>query len=245
MLSMPRQFRCAGPMRMKDTSDASLMSIRHAIVRHPNDIKYVAIYKMSGNTMVLVRAHDNLSVLQWRTILGTDVQEILPIKNLSVAIFLAKQQEGFEEFGSMGRKKANTPRVIKQQHVDAGQEQVVPSPQPIIEAAPKKQAESLVNNPYMVARRAFLKTLKGIRQAKKKRLVSTEHVPVDLSLADYKPGKSVLTKEDMIDSKQQAEVRARTIYAKYLEDYRLRQSSDTKRLYVQMVRRAVKVNKKS
>jgi len=231
-------------MRMKDTSDASLMSIRHAIVRHPNDIKYVAIYKMSGNTMVLVRAHDNLSVLQWRTILGTDVQEILPIKNLSVAIFLAKQQEGFEEFGSMGRKKANTPRVIKQQHVEAGQEQVVPSPQPIIKVAPKKQAESLVNNPYMVARRAFLKTLKGIRQAKKKRLVSTEHVPADLSLADYKPGKNVLTKEEMIHSKQQAEVRARTIYAKYLEDYRLRQSSDTKRLYVQMVRRAVKVNKK-
>ena len=128
---------------MKNTSEASIMPVRNAVARHPNDIKYVAIYKTSdGETMVLARAHDRLSVFQWRAILGTGVQEIIPIEDLNDSIDHAKKQEGFEEFGSMSRKPTkNGPRIIKT-HVPASQEEVVhvelmgsPSPEP----APKKQ----------------------------------------------------------------------------------------------------------
>ena len=214
MQAMPRQFRYAGPMLMKNNSDASLTDIRLAVARHPTHIKYVAIYKMNGGAVVLARAQDKLSVSQWRSILGTGVQEIKPIEDLTSAIHLAKQQDGFEEYGSMSRKKPTAPRVFGSP-VEVKQEQVAhvdlrsPSPEP----GPMKQ-EDPAKSPYMTARLVFLKTLREIRRKKK-----LPKCPVDLSLADYKP-RSLSSKQDVVDCNQQASMRARTAYIKYLEDYR-------------------------
>ena len=173
---------------MKNTSEASIMPVRNAVARHPNDIKYVAIYKTSdGETMVLARAHDRLSVFQWRAILGTGVQEIIPIEDLNDSIDHAKKQEGFEEFGSMSRKPTkNGPRIIKT-HVPASQEEVVhvelmgsPSPEP----APKKQK---VMDPSVEVPKQQAEVLAPPPPAKKQKAIRKNKTPKVTESAKQNP----------------------------------------------------------
>ena len=242
----PRQFRYAGPMRMKNTSEESLMPVRHAVARHPNDIKYVAIYRMKdGTVMVLARAHDKLSVFQWRAILGAGVQEIVPIDDLTDAIQQAKQQEeGFEEFGSMSRRKASAPPRIIKTPAEASQEQVVhvqlrsPSPEPaitVVKEAPisrrKQQAEALAasKHPYAIARAAFVRTNKDIRRQNRRKQARPPPLPVDPALlatsikssSPSSPSSSSLksTNNTLEEIMQRGAMLAHAAYTKYLEDY--------------------------
>ena len=157
MQATPRQFRHAGPMRMKkNTSDASMMiaCIRQATSRYPRHIKYIAMYKLAdATTMVLAGAHDKLSVTQWRAMLGTGIQEIMPTKDLKGEINLAKQQEGFEEYGSVGKQHGVKPRAAVLTHVDASLEQMVHVqllPPPVEEPVDKKAEMRVEPQPKIV-----------------------------------------------------------------------------------------------
>jgi hypothetical protein len=122
----PRQFRHAGPMILRDSSEASLNQLRQLTTTHAKHIKYLALYKMTnGSTMVLAWAQDRLSVMQWRSLLGKGVQAIVHLDDLKGAICQAKQQAGFEEYGSPGKLHGVKPRAVVLTHVDASLEQVV------------------------------------------------------------------------------------------------------------------------
>ena len=126
MQATPRQFRHAGPMILRDSSEASLNQLRQLTTTHAKHIKYLALYKMTnGSTMVLAWAQDRLSVMQWRSLLGKGVQAIVHLDDLKGAICQAKQQAGFEEYGSPGKLHGVKPRAIVLTHVDASLEQVV------------------------------------------------------------------------------------------------------------------------
>jgi len=122
----PRQFRVAGPMILKNSSSASLEELRQVTTRYSNHIKYIALYKQAGTTMLLAQAHEKLSVMQWRSFLGVGVKAIMHNTDMKAAIITAKQQEGFEEHVSAkGRASKKGSRTIQFTHVDASLEQMV------------------------------------------------------------------------------------------------------------------------
>lgn len=122
----PRQFRVAGPMILKNSSSASLEELRQVTTRYSDHIKYIALYKQAGTTMLLAQAHEKLSVMQWRSFLGVGVKAIMHNTDMKAAIITAKQQEGFEEHVSTkGRAGKKGSRTIQFTHVDASLEQMV------------------------------------------------------------------------------------------------------------------------
>ena len=123
----PRQFRVAGPMILKNSSSASLEELRQVTTRYSNHIKYIALYKQAGTTMLLAQAHEKLSVMQWRSFLGVGVKAIMHNTDMKAAIITAKQQEGFEEHVSAKDRasKKGSSRTIQLTHVDASLEQMV------------------------------------------------------------------------------------------------------------------------
>jgi len=113
-------------MILKNSSSASLEELRQVTTRYSNHIKYIALYKQAGTTMLLAQAHEKLSVMQWRSFLGVGVKAIMHNTDMKAAIITAKQQEGFEEHVSAkGRASKKGSRTIQFTHVDASLEQMV------------------------------------------------------------------------------------------------------------------------
>lgn len=256
--NIPRQFRVAGPMLLKDTSEASLNELRHITSRYAKHIKYIALYKAADTNkiMVLARAQEKLSIPQWRSYLGLGIQEIVYNNEVfSQVVHHAKQQEGFEEHGSLSKQ----PQPLFKAHivkipVEASQEQVLhvqltesPSPEPmaIVKEAPakaptkhakalKKQAEAFKKQ--LDTRKKSVYPTKNPYTAARLAYLETmkaieQAKKYELSKA-HTPVAADLSladkKPDHPPNKKKALMRARSVYIKYLEDHhQLCQSSST------------------
>jgi hypothetical protein len=221
----PRQFRCAGPMLVKDNSPAHLDELRQVTTRFSNHIKYIALYKQAGVTRLIAQAHGKLSITQWRSFLGTGVHTITHNSDMRAVILEAKQQEAFEEHVSTGKTTtAAAGRAWVLSHVDASQEQMIHvpllSPVPVPDhhrqedGGASSTAQTTNNNTqYVAARVIFLKALEETESQKG----LPPKPPADLSLADYTPPPTSIPTMDEILT--QGRERARDIYLKALEDY--------------------------
>ena len=219
----PRQFRCAGPMLVKDNSPAHLDELRQVTTRFSNHIKYIALYKQAGVTRLIAQAHGKLSITQWRSFLGTGVHTITHNSDMRAVILEAKQQEAFEEHVSTGKTTA-AGRAWVLSHVDASQEQMIHvpllSPVPVPDHHHRQEdggasSTAQVNNAqYVAARVIFLKALEETESQKKE---LPPKPPADLSLADYTPPPtSIPTMDEILTQGREG---ARDIYLKALEDY--------------------------
>ena len=107
-MSIPRQFRAAGPMLIPSCTKSELSTLQQAVARHASTtgkIKYVALYRTGRDQQditVYAQAFDKLSPPRWREYLLTGsarLQNVTPVENMRDAINAARNMPGFQEFG--------------------------------------------------------------------------------------------------------------------------------------------------
>ena len=149
-MSVPRQFRAAGPMLIPSCTKSELSTLQQAVARHASTtgkIKYVALYRTGRDQQdvtVYAQAFDKLSPPRWREYLLTGsarLQNVTPVENMRDAINAARNMPGFQEFGVS--KHADLSLQVSAVMV---QPSPLPAPEPVlakpaepIEPAPKKR----------------------------------------------------------------------------------------------------------
>lgn len=131
------QFSTAGPMIIADHTDEDLEILRN-VVTAQSKIKYLAFYKCTGSSrilLVLAQAQSRLTPRGWLECVHARLENIKPTRNMHRLVRCVQHNLDFEQFG--------TPKW-----------QVRALPKIVVKTSPQDDT-----SPYQIARKYFLMTL--------------------------------------------------------------------------------------